>query len=202
MSSPSQRQLEPEENDQTRKTLGTEGEYRPDNSSTDAIPEKNRVAYEPKLVKVPGGEYCGQMNEEGQKHGEGKMKYDNDNGYQGQWKNNKRDGKGITTYASGNHYDGEPIQNTTHRVVYKLYFLSSNATHGTENKKDLSVSWPNQSTHILSATSSEQAPGRQANGTALARFTSRRAGNITEATGSKGSSQALALTSTPTGNWT
>mmetsp|Transcript_21415 Transcript_21415/g.36543 ORF Transcript_21415/g.36543 Transcript_21415/m.36543 type:complete len:1761 (+) Transcript_21415:57-5339(+) len=59
-----------------------------------------------KLIKVPGGEYFGQLNSRGQKHGNGKMRYDNGNEYDGQWKSNKRDGKGTTRYASGNVYIG------------------------------------------------------------------------------------------------
>ena len=59
-----------------------------------------------KLIKVPGGEYFGQLNSRGQKNGNGKMRYDNGNEYDGQWKNNKRDGKGTTRYASGNVYIG------------------------------------------------------------------------------------------------
>jgi len=103
----SPRQLEPEESgdeklSQERNTAGTELICRPDNTRA----EEAGVISEPKLIKIPGGEYFGQMNERGEKHGDGKMKYDNGNGFQGQWKNNKREGKGITTYASGNYYDG------------------------------------------------------------------------------------------------
>jgi len=61
---------------------------------------------EPKMIKVKGGEYIGTLNSRGQKHGDGKMMYDNGNEYIGRWKNNKRDGKGTTKYASGNVYTG------------------------------------------------------------------------------------------------
>ena len=47
------------------------------------------------------------MNERGKKYGNGKMKYDNGNVYEGQWNNNKRDGKGINKYASDDFYTGE-----------------------------------------------------------------------------------------------
>ncbi|KAL7539983.1 hypothetical protein ACHAXR_009782 [Thalassiosira sp. AJA248-18] len=76
------------------------------NDLNEASAEKVSSSSEPRLVKVPGGEYFGQLNERGQKHGDGKMKYDNGNEYEGQWNNNKRDGKGITKYASGNVYTG------------------------------------------------------------------------------------------------
>jgi len=68
--------------------------------------EASSTTSEPRLVKVPGGEYYGQVNERGQKHGSGKMKYDNGNEYEGQWLHSKRDGKGTTKYASGNVYTG------------------------------------------------------------------------------------------------
>ena len=61
------------------------------------------------LVKVKGGEYFGLLNARGQKHGVGKMTYDNGNEYEGQWKNNKRDGKGTTKYTSGNVYTGKTV---------------------------------------------------------------------------------------------
>lgn len=58
-------------------------------------------------VKFPGGEYFGSLNRRGQKHGAGKMKYDNGNVYEGEWMNDKRAGKGTTKYSSGNVYIGE-----------------------------------------------------------------------------------------------
>jgi hypothetical protein len=58
-------------------------------------------------VKFPGGEYIGCLNRRGQKHGYGKMKYDNGNEYEGEWMNDKRAGKGTTKYSSGNVYIGK-----------------------------------------------------------------------------------------------
>jgi hypothetical protein len=58
-------------------------------------------------VKFPGGEYSGCLNRRGQKHGYGKMKYDNGNEYEGEWINDKRAGKGTTKYSSGNVYIGK-----------------------------------------------------------------------------------------------
>ena len=69
--------------------------------------DESSAASEYQLVKVPGGEYYGMLNELSQKHGQGKMRYDNGNEYEGQWKYNKRDGKGTTKYASGNVYTGK-----------------------------------------------------------------------------------------------
>lgn len=61
---------------------------------------------EVRSVKVNGGNYVGSVNDRGQKHGYGKMTYDNGNEYDGEWKYNKRDGKGSTKYNSGNLYTG------------------------------------------------------------------------------------------------
>jgi hypothetical protein len=61
---------------------------------------------EVRSVKVLGGKYVGSVNDRGQKHGYGKMIYDNGNEYDGEWKYNKRDGKGSTKYNSGNLYTG------------------------------------------------------------------------------------------------
>jgi len=112
------RKLEPESSSIIGKSGG--GEFLERRSSIDRESNDQRISNhnealaeeasssspEPKLVKVPGGEYFGQLDERGQKHGNGKMKYDNGNEYEGQWKHNKRDGKGITKYASGNVYTG------------------------------------------------------------------------------------------------
>ena len=94
------------------------------------------------LVKVKGGEYFGLLNARGQKHGVGKMTYDNGNEYEGQWKNNKRDGKGTTKYASGNVYTGKTVNHslpsfdcihhrvmlTTLNVILVTYQLSSSSS--------------------------------------------------------------------------
>jgi len=93
----------PAKDDSVRKYAGEKMGSRSINDPDET--DENTMS-EPKLVKVPGGEYYGQLNERGQKHGDGKMKYDNGNEYDGQWKNNKRDGKGTTKYASGNTYTG------------------------------------------------------------------------------------------------
>ena len=73
----------------------------------DAMDERHNSLSDRRRVKVPGGEYFGQLNDRGQKHGDGKMNYDNGNEYEGQWNNNKREGKGTTKYSSGNVYTGE-----------------------------------------------------------------------------------------------
>ena len=86
---------------------GREGNDQRVNNRNEALPEEASPTSGPKSVRVPGGEYFGQLNERGKKYGNGKMKYDNGNVYEGQWNNNKRDGKGINKYASDDFYTGE-----------------------------------------------------------------------------------------------
>ncbi len=65
-----------------RKTSGYSGPTDDPNK----LLREDGTSSEPRLVKVPGGEYYGSLNNRGQKHGSGKMKYDNGNVYDGEWK--------------------------------------------------------------------------------------------------------------------
>ncbi len=97
---PSKKMLEPESGSVVRGMV-EEGNIKSKKSTCDDLTndpntiEDGNIS-EPILVKVPGGEYLGTLNARGQKHGSGKMKYNNGNVYEGEWKNNKRDGKGTT----------------------------------------------------------------------------------------------------------
>ena len=107
-----------------------------------SVEESSLSLSQSQLVKVKGGEYFGLLNARGQKHGVGKMTYDNGNEYEGQWKNNKRDGKGTTKYASGNVYTGKTVNHslpsfdcihhrvmlTTLNVILVTYQLSSSSS--------------------------------------------------------------------------
>ncbi len=85
---------------------GREGKDRSENN-LDKDPSYKINPSESHRVKFPGGEYFGSLNKCGQKHGAGKMKYDNGNEYEGEWMNDKRAGKGTTRYSSGNVYIGK-----------------------------------------------------------------------------------------------
>lgn len=88
-----------------RNTFGQEGKDRSiHNLDTDS--SLKIISLGSQRVKFPGGEYFGSLNRRGQKHGAGKMKYDNGNEYEGEWMNDKRAGKGTTKYSSGNVYIG------------------------------------------------------------------------------------------------
>jgi hypothetical protein len=50
--------------------------------------------------------YTGEKNEKGEIHGTGKMEYANGDVYEGQWKNNMRNGKGKITFIDKSTYDG------------------------------------------------------------------------------------------------
>ena len=122
MSYEPRRQLEPEsafvngnigggKGSERRNSDGREENDQRGHNHNEALADETSRVSGPQLMKVPGGEYFGQLNGRGQKHGNGKMLYDNGNEYEGQWKNNKRDGEGTTKYASGNVYTGEYFQN-------------------------------------------------------------------------------------------
>jgi hypothetical protein len=98
---PTMRKLEPEDDGTIKNRTRDDFNGR--------ITEDPSVASDMKSIKVPRGEYIGQFNKSGQKHGRGKMKYDNGNEYEGEWTSNKRDGKGTTKYASGNMYVGKSV---------------------------------------------------------------------------------------------
>lgn len=68
------------------------------------------------------GTYFGEVNEEGQPHGRGLLKWTNGRSYFGEWKNNKRSGKGVEV-DEGGIYEGEFLNNRFHgRVVAHLVF--------------------------------------------------------------------------------
>ena len=51
--------------------------------------------------------YEGELDDNGEKEGRGKITYRNGNVYDGEWKKNKRDGNGILTHANGATYVGD-----------------------------------------------------------------------------------------------
>lgn len=50
--------------------------------------------------------YTGEKNAKGEKHGTGKMEYENGNVYEGQWVDGVRQGKGKITFANKSSYEG------------------------------------------------------------------------------------------------
>lgn len=53
-----------------------------------------------------GGNYDGDMNSRGERHGYGVFVAENGNEYEGEWKNDKRDGEGTAKYNTGDVYIG------------------------------------------------------------------------------------------------
>eukprot|EP00592_Proboscia_alata_P023975 CAMPEP_0194446756 /NCGR_PEP_ID=MMETSP0176-20130528/128620_1 /TAXON_ID=216777 /ORGANISM="Proboscia alata, Strain PI-D3" /LENGTH=350 /DNA_ID=CAMNT_0039273515 /DNA_START=44 /DNA_END=1096 /DNA_ORIENTATION=+ len=60
------------------------------------------------------GEYNGEIDTSGKRHGRGIMKWDNGDVYDGEWKGNKKHGKGILRRGHGVEYDGEWKGNKKH----------------------------------------------------------------------------------------
>jgi hypothetical protein len=53
-----------------------------------------------------GGQYDGDLNSRGERHGNGSFIADNGNKYEGEWRNDKRKGQGKATYNTGDVYSG------------------------------------------------------------------------------------------------
>ncbi|XP_067322821.1 radial spoke head 1 homolog isoform X1 [Anolis sagrei] len=60
------------------------------------------------------GEYEGERNEAGERHGQGKARLPNGDTYEGQYANGKRNGKGFYRFKNGARYTGEYIDNKKH----------------------------------------------------------------------------------------
>ena len=58
-------------------------------------------------IEGDGPGFTGDMNERGERHGQGKCVYENGSVYEGSWKNNLKDGMGKYTFSRGDVYEGE-----------------------------------------------------------------------------------------------
>lgn len=65
-------------------------------------------------IKDSEGVYEGEVNEDDERHGQGKMTYTNGNVYEGEWKDDNRNGKGKMTWNDDNVYEGEWKDNKEH----------------------------------------------------------------------------------------
>ncbi|XP_063160765.1 radial spoke head 1 homolog [Candoia aspera] len=57
------------------------------------------------------GEYEGERNEAGERHGRGKARLPNGDTYEGEYANGKRNGKGLYRFKNGARYTGEYLEN-------------------------------------------------------------------------------------------
>ncbi|CDW87191.1 morn repeat-containing protein [Stylonychia lemnae] len=60
-----------------------------------------------KMLNEAGSKYTGETNDQGQKHGGGKLVYIDGSNYQGAWRNGKREGYGEFTNKDGTVYKGQ-----------------------------------------------------------------------------------------------
>ena len=89
--------------------------------------------------------YEGDYNEEGKKHGKGKMTYVNGDIYEGDFKDNKMNGVGTFTFASGGVYEGD-YQDENLYVGCKM--IQANTSHDITNN-DNNVGGKNKSTRLI-----------------------------------------------------
>mgnify|MGYP001810314713 CR=1 FL=1 len=72
---------------------------------------KFRIIYS---YSYPVGAYDGAMNEQGQRHGYGVMKYTNGDVYEGMWETDKKHGLGKQIHRNGDIYEGEFVHGRKH----------------------------------------------------------------------------------------
>lgn len=58
--------------------------------------------------------YNGEINQEGERHGNGSILWPNGCEYTGEWKNGNVEGKGVLKLLNGEIYDGEFKNNMSH----------------------------------------------------------------------------------------
>ncbi len=72
-------------------------------------------------LSLAGGIYSGDINYNQERDGFGTMLYNNDNKYDGHWKNDKRHGLGTLHYSDGDVYEGNWADDTMNGFgIYKL----------------------------------------------------------------------------------
>jgi len=81
----------------------------------DLVPESNEENLKYDLITSAGNTYIGQLNENIQRHGRGVFIFKEGTGYAGEWKNNKKQGFGISFGAKINKiYEGQFVDNKMH----------------------------------------------------------------------------------------
>ena len=93
-------------------------------------------------IKDSKGVYEGEVNEENERHGKGKMTWTNGDVYEGEWKDNKEHGKGKMTWKSGNVYEGE-FKDGMYDGQGKLIDRNGNVYDGGWKDGDIKHGWMN-----------------------------------------------------------
>eukprot|EP01031_Cornospumella_fuschlensis_P028910 gene28910-34887_t len=82
----------------------------PSNTAFQITPGSTRISNKAKKQ----GAYDGAMNEQGQRHGYGVMKYTNGDVYEGMWETDKKHGLGKQIHRNGDIYEGEFVHGRKH----------------------------------------------------------------------------------------
>ena len=88
--------------------LQKDPKLRPQAAQISLMPPLSELQMQNYVVKIynDGEKYEGQFKDD-KRHGKGIFYYASGDKYDGEWKNNNRHGKGIEYYADGAKYDGE-----------------------------------------------------------------------------------------------
>lgn len=94
------------------------------NSDSQTELHRDRRAESISAQKEESGVYEGDLNDQGQKEGNGRMIYDNGDTYSGTWKRNVKHGYGTLTYANGDVYVGDFAKGRKHGMLLLFVFCS------------------------------------------------------------------------------
>jgi hypothetical protein len=80
----------------------------------DIEPLKRKTHVKIRLGTIGSVAYEGELNKEGQKHGQGMYRWPNGRTYIGEWFENQMDGEGIESWPNGSKYQGQFKENKRH----------------------------------------------------------------------------------------
>lgn len=79
----------------------------PNEQKDPVIAEEMKQAREQTQARIDKGEYEGETNDEGKRHGKGKCVWQDKSEYDGNWDEDVREGLGVFKYENGDIYRGQ-----------------------------------------------------------------------------------------------